>query len=162
MPIGQKQTLTQPWVVARMTELLEVDASHRVLEIGTGSGYQTAILAQLSRWVFSLERIGTLAKAAIARLQEQDVDNVKIGHFDGTVGWAEAAPFDRILVTAGAPEVPRPLVDQLVEGGILVLPEGGRTQQKLMKYRRGAKKLRKIEGEAVGFVPLIGRNSWQS
>ncbi|MEE2777970.1 MAG: protein-L-isoaspartate(D-aspartate) O-methyltransferase [Acidobacteriota bacterium] len=162
LPIGDEQTLTQPWVVARMSELLAVEPTHRVLEIGTGSGYQTAVLARLARWVFSLERIGDLAKAAVGRLQELEIDNVKIGHFDGTVGWGEAAPFDRILVTAGAPKVPKPLLDQLAEGGILVLPEGGRTQQKLVKYRRGAKKIRRIECEEVGFVPLIGRNSWTS
>ncbi|MDX1383245.1 MAG: protein-L-isoaspartate(D-aspartate) O-methyltransferase [Thermoanaerobaculia bacterium] len=162
LPIGDGQTLTQPWVVARMSELLEVEPSHRVLEIGTGSGYQTAVLARLARWVFSLERVGSLARSAIRRFQELGLDNVKVGHFDGTVGWGEAAPFDRILVTAGAPKVPKPLLDQLTEGGILVLPEGGRTRQHLVKYRRGAKKLRRIEGEEVGFVPLIGRNSWQS
>ena len=162
LPIGDEQTLTQPWVVARMTEMLEIGPTHRVLEIGTGSGYQTAVLAELARWVFSLERIGSLASSAIRRLKELEADNVKVAHFDGTVGWGEGAPFDRILVTAAAPEVPRPLLDQLVLGGILVLPEGSRTEQNLVKYRRGAKKVRRIEGEAVGFVPLIGRNSWAS
>jgi protein-L-isoaspartate(D-aspartate) O-methyltransferase len=160
LPIGNQQTLTQPYVVARMTELLDVQSHHRVLEVGTGSGYQTAILAGLARWVFSLERIGELASAAILRLRELGIQNVKIGHFDGTVGWGEAAPFDRILVTAAAPSLPRPLLDQLVEGGVLVLPEGERASQHLVRYRRGAKKVRRTVGEQVGFVPLIGRHGW--
>lgn len=161
LPTESSQTISQPYVVARMTEMLDVDAGHSVLEIGTGTGYQTAILAKLARWVFSLERVGTLARQAIVRLRELGITNVKIQSFDGTMGWSEAAPFDRILVTAGAPEVPKPLFEQLAVGGVMVLPEGGRSNQKLVKYRKlrgGGYRLQ--EGEAVTFVPLLGKFGW--
>lgn len=162
LPIGASQTISRPYIVARMSELLELDSAHRVLEIGTGSGYQTAILASLSRWVFSLERVPSLASAAIDRLRELGFDNVKIQIFDGTVGWGKAAPFDRILVTAGAPRVPQPLLQQLGEEGVLVLPEGERRTQRLIIYRREGERFLRHEGESVGFVPLIGRHSWPS
>ena len=162
LPSEAAQTISQPFVVARMTELLEVSKHHSVLEIGTGTGYQTAILAQLAARVYSLERIGSLARQAISRIRELGLENVKIQTFDGTVGWGEAAPFDRILVTAGAPSVPEPLLDQLNVGGLLVIPEGDLERQKLVKYR----KLRnggnqRQEGELVTFVPLVGRFGWQ-
>ncbi len=162
LPIGEAQTISQPWVVARMSELLELEPHHRVLEIGTGSGYQTAVLASLTRWVFSLERIHDLGTAAIRRLSGMGYDNVKVQVFDGTVGWGERAPFDRILVGAGAPKAPPPLVEQLAEKGILVLPEGERSGQRLAVYRKGLKRVRREECEEVGFVPLIGRHSWES
>lgn len=162
LPSEAAQTISQPFVVARMTELLDVSKSHSVLEIGTGTGYQTAILAHLAGRVFSLERIAGLARQAIARIRELGLQNVKIQTFDGTVGWGEAAPFDRILVTAGAPSVPEPLLEQLAVGGILVVPEGDLERQKLVKYRklRGGDHLRQ-EYEAVQFVPLVGRFGWQ-
>ena len=162
LPIGAAQTLSQPYVVGRMTELLEVGAAHRVLEIGTGSGYQTAILASLARWVYSMERIPALAKAAIHRMRDLELENVKIQAFDGTVGWAKAAPFDRILVAAGAPAVPGPLLEQLALGGLLVIPEGDRKGQRLVRYRRLDQGVEREEGEAVGFVPLIGRHGWSA
>lgn len=161
LPIGREQTISQPWVVARMTELLEVEPEDSVLELGTGSGYQTAILAHLARRVYSLERIQSLAREAIQRIQGLELDNVKIQAFDGTVGWSDAAPFERILVTAGAPRVPRPLFDQLAVGGRLVIPEGDRRTQHLVVYERRANRYLRHEGEAVSFVPLIGRHGWE-
>jgi protein-L-isoaspartate(D-aspartate) O-methyltransferase len=160
LPIGEAQTLSQPYIVARMSELLAIEGSHRVLEVGTGSGYQTAILASLARWVYSMERIPSLARAAIQRMRDLGLDNVKIQAFDGTVGWAKAAPFDRILVAAGAPAVPEPLLEQLALDGLLLIPEGTREQQRLVRYHRRARRIEREEGEAVGFVPLIGRHGW--
>jgi len=161
LPIGRGQTISQPWVVARMTELLNVEATASVLELGTGSGYQTAILAHLARRVYSLERIQSLAREAIRRIHDLGLDNVKIQGFDGTVGWSDVAPFDRVLVTAGAPRVPRPLLDQLASGGRLVIPEGDRQTQRLVVYERREGRFLRQEGEAVTFVPLIGRYGWE-
>lgn len=162
LPTEAAQTISQPFVVARMTELLDLEKEHTVLEVGTGTGYQTAILAQLAGRVFSLERIGSLARQAIARIRDLGLQNVKIQTFDGTVGWREAAPFDRILVTAGAPSVPEPLLEQLTVGGVLVVPEGDLERQRLVRYRklRAGDHLRQ-EGELVQFVPLVGRFGWQ-
>jgi protein-L-isoaspartate(D-aspartate) O-methyltransferase len=163
LPIGAAQTISQPYVVARMSELLEVGPTHSVLEIGTGSGYQTAILGLLARRVYSLERVAELAQAAIPRMRELGLENVKIQVFDGTVGWSEVAPFDRILVTAGAPKVPEPLLDQLAAGGTLLIPEGTLNAQRLVLYRKSARgELRRREGEEVAFVPLLGRHGWKS
>ncbi|MEM9291786.1 MAG: protein-L-isoaspartate(D-aspartate) O-methyltransferase [Acidobacteriota bacterium] len=161
LPIGDTaQTLSQPWTVARTTELLQLEPHHKVLEIGTGSGYHTAVLALLARWVYSLERIVALSRAARARVRQLGVGNVKIQTFDGTVGWADVAPFDRILVTAGAPQAPQPLLDQLAESGRFVLPEGDRRRQRLVVYqRRGGSLHREVLDEAA-FVPLIGRHGW--
>lgn len=161
LPIGGAQTISQPWVVARMTELLEVAADHVVLEIGSGSGYQTAVLAVLAKRVYSLERISDLAHLAIDRMRKLHLDNVKIQTFDGTVGWSEFAPYDRILVTAGAPRVPQPLLDQLKVGGRLVIPEGDRQTQRLMVYERASDHIVVSEGEPVTFVPLVGRHGWK-
>jgi protein-L-isoaspartate(D-aspartate) O-methyltransferase len=162
LPIGAAQTISQPYIVARMTELLEVGPEHSVLEIGTGSGYQTAILAQLARRVYSLERIAELAKEAIPRMRQLGLDNVKIQVFDGTVGWSEWAPYDRILVAAGAPKVPEPLLEQLAPGGTLLIPEGQLHAQRLVIYRKSARgEMRRREGEDVAFVPLVGRHGWK-
>jgi protein-L-isoaspartate(D-aspartate) O-methyltransferase len=161
LPIEGGQTISQPYVVARMTELLEVGPRHSVLEIGTGTGYQTALLGMLAARVYSLERVPELASRAIRRIRDQGLDNVKIQAFDGTVGWSEVAPFDRILVTAGAPAAPPPLLDQLAAGGRMVIPEGDRTLQRLVVYARDDRgKLRRKLGEPVAFVPLIGRHGW--
>jgi len=162
LPIGASQTISQPYVVAQMTAILEVEPENSVLEVGTGSGYQTAILAKLARRVFSLERVPELAKAAIQRMRELGLDNVKIQTFDGTVGWSEFAPFDRIIVTAAAPKVPQPLIDQLAVGGRMVVPEGGRELQQLVTYRKTRRGVKRREGEAVVFVPLIGRHGWDT
>jgi protein-L-isoaspartate(D-aspartate) O-methyltransferase len=160
LPIGSAQTISQPYIVARMTELLDVQPEHKVLEIGTGSGYQTAILARLARWVYSLERIPELAHQAIHRMRQLGIVNVKIQVFDGTVGWSEVAPFDRILVTAGAPEAPKPLLEQLSPKGKLLIPEGDRESQKLVLYERLARGIRRRELDPVAFVPLVGRFGW--
>lgn len=160
LPIGSEQTISQPWAVARMTELLRLEKRHSVLEIGTGSGYQTAILAHLSQWVYSLERIPELAREAIRRLRELKVENVKIQSFDGSVGWSDRAPFDRILVTAGAPQAPPPLLEQLAVGGRMVVPEGDREAQRLVVYRKLRHGVRRQEGDPVSFVPLTGRHGW--
>jgi len=163
LPIGEAQTISQPWVVARMTEVLEVESTHKVLEIGTGSGYQTAILARLARWVYSLERVPELAHQAIRRMRQLGILNVKVQAFDGTVGWSEVAPFERILVAAGAPSVPKPLVEQLAPGGRLVLPEGDRSRQRLVLYEKTPRgNVRRRELEEVAFVPLVGRHAWQT
>lgn len=160
LPIGGAQTISQPYVVARMSELLQVEAQHSVLEIGTGSGYQTAILARLARRVYSLERIAGLAHEAIQRMRELGLDNVKIQTFDGTVGWSDVGPFDRIMVTAGSPKVPAPLLEQLRVGGKLLIPEGDRQTQNLVLYRKLRQGVRRSVGESVAFVPLVGRHGW--
>lgn len=160
LPIGAAQTISQPYVVARMTEVLEVGPGDKVLEIGTGSGYQTAILARLARWVYSLERISDLAHQAIHRMRQLGILNVKIQAFDGTVGWSEVAPFERILVAAGAPSAPRPLLEQLAPRGRMLIPEGDRKRQRLVLYERLARGVRRREIEDVAFVPLVGRHGW--
>lgn len=160
LPIEESQTISQPYVVARMTELLEVGSEHSVLEVGTGSGYQTLILARLARRVYSLERVPELARRAIERLRPFRLDNVKIQTFDGTVGWSDVGPFDRIVVSAAAPAVPPPLLDQLVEGGRLVVPEGERESQRLVLYVKDETGVRREEAGSVAFVPLIGRHGW--
>jgi protein-L-isoaspartate(D-aspartate) O-methyltransferase len=161
LPIGEAQTISQPYIVARMSELLELEPEHKVLEIGTGSGYQTAILARLARWIYSLERIPELAHQAIHRMRQLGILNVKIQAFDGTVGWTEVAPFDRILVTASAPAVPTPLVEQLAPGGKRLIPVGGREQQRLTLVERGPRRVRERQLDEVAFVPLVGRFGWR-
>jgi protein-L-isoaspartate(D-aspartate) O-methyltransferase len=160
LPIGAAQTISQPYVVARMSEMLEIEPTHSVLEIGTGSGYQTAILALLARVVYSLERVPELAHQAIQRIKSMGFLNVKIQAFDGTVGWSEVAPFERIMVTAAAPKAPEPLLQQLKIGGKLLVPEGDEARQRLVLYTRTAKHFRRSEGEWVSFVPLVGRHGW--
>ncbi|MGE0640461.1 MAG: protein-L-isoaspartate(D-aspartate) O-methyltransferase [Thermoanaerobaculia bacterium] len=160
LPIGEAQTISQPYVVARMTELLDLEPTHKVLEIGTGSGYQTAILARLVRWVYSLERLPDLAHQAIHRIRQLEIINVKIQVFDGTVGWSDVAPFDRIMVTAGAPSAPKPLLDQLAPKGKLLIPEGEKSGQQLVLYERLSRGIRRREVEPVAFVPLVGRFGW--
>jgi protein-L-isoaspartate(D-aspartate) O-methyltransferase len=161
LPIGSAQTISQPYIVARMTEILEVGPNCSVLEIGTGSGYQTAILGLLAKRVYSLERVAELAQQAIPRMRQLGLDNVKIQVFDGTVGWSEWAPYDRILVAAGAPKVPEPLLGQLAPGGSLLLPEGTRQAQRLVLYRKTADgEIQRREGEEVAFVPLLGRHGF--
>jgi len=163
LPIAAGQTISQPYIVARMTELLEVGPEHSVLEVGTGSGYQTAVLAVLARRVYSLEIVPELAQTAIPRMRQLGLDNVKIQVFDGTVGWSEWAPYDRILVTAGAPKVPEPLLGQLAPGGALLVPEGRLNAQRLVLYRKSARgEIRRREGEEVAFVPLLGRHGWKA
>jgi protein-L-isoaspartate(D-aspartate) O-methyltransferase len=165
LPIGEKQTISQPYIVALMTEALSLTGKERVLEIGTGSGYQTAILAQLADRVFSIERIAALAGRARKMLDYLNAFNVAIRVGDGTYGWKEEATFDAILVTAGAPKVPSLLVAQLSLGGRLVIPVGSRSTQTLLKVTRLSEDIHDIKKEDLGgcrFVDLIGEHGWEN
>ena len=159
LPIGFGQTISQPYVVGVMTQRLGVAPEHKVLEIGTGSGYQTAVLARLARSVYSLERIDELARQAAAELAALGLHNVSVKAFDGTYGYPAAAPYDRILVTAGTETVPEPLLAQLAVGGRLVVPVGPSGKQRLRVIRRRKTDYAQEEGEGVTFVPLLGRFS---
>ncbi|KOO07998.1 protein-L-isoaspartate(D-aspartate) O-methyltransferase [Vibrio hepatarius] len=154
LPIGQGQTISQPYIVAKMTEVLELNHSSKVLEVGTGSGYQTAVLAQLVEHVFSVERIKSLQWEAKRRLKQLDIYNVSTKHSDGWLGWAAKAPFDAIIVTAAAEQVPPALLDQLSEGGIMVIPVGT-DEQKLLKITRQGDTFLSEVIELVRFVPLV-------
>jgi protein-L-isoaspartate(D-aspartate) O-methyltransferase len=161
LPIGAGQTITQPANVARAVELARLAAGDRVLEIGTGSGYQTAILSRLARWVFSLERIAELADGAKRILSTLGVSNVSIHVFDGTYGWREHAPYDAILVAAAAPDVPSPLVEQLRPAGRLVVPVGPATGQRLIVVTRLPNgRTRTEDAGPAAYVPLVGRFGW--
>jgi protein-L-isoaspartate(D-aspartate) O-methyltransferase len=156
LPISHGQTISQPLVVALMTQALEVGERHKVLEIGTGSGYQTAVLAKLCRRVFTIERHRALLKEAEKRFAELKIHNVTARFGDGTKGWPEQSPFDRIIVTAAAPEVPPALLESLAEGGILVTPVGDeRREQELLRVRRQDGTLATENLGAVRFVPLV-------
>ena len=161
LPIGERQTISQPFVVASMLALLNPGPEDRVLEIGTGSGYQTALLAQLAGQVYSMERLAPLARVAHARLRALRLDNVHVKTFDGTYGWRDRAPFQAIVVTAAAPSVPRTLTEQLDEGGRMVLPVGGAEGQVLVRLIRTAAGLTREEHGPCHFVPLIGRFGWR-
>ncbi|WP_093884732.1 protein-L-isoaspartate(D-aspartate) O-methyltransferase [Syntrophus gentianae] len=163
LPIGELQTISQPYMVALMTDAMELKGRERVLEIGTGSGYQTALLAELADQVFSIERIASLANNARRILDHLGYYNVAIRVGDGTYGWKEEAPFDAILVTAGAPGIPQPLIEQLAIGGRLVLPVGGRSIQDLIKITRQSEDIQDVKKESLGgcrFVDLIGEYGW--
>ncbi|MDP2498007.1 MAG: protein-L-isoaspartate(D-aspartate) O-methyltransferase [Candidatus Palauibacterales bacterium] len=156
LPIGHDQTISQPYIVARMTELLEPDEGLTALEVGTGSGYQAAVLAACGIEVFSVERIAPLSeRAREALLQAGYADRVHLRVGDGSLGWPEEAPFDRIVVTAGAAELPDPLREQLADGGVAVAPVGGRSTQWIRRYRRQGDRWEEEEFEAARFVPLI-------
>ncbi|NOJ23208.1 protein-L-isoaspartate(D-aspartate) O-methyltransferase [Vibrio coralliilyticus] len=154
LPIGQGQTISQPYIVAKMTEMLELRSTSKVLEVGTGSGYQTAVLAQLVNHVYSIERIKSLQWEAKRRLKQLDIYNVSTKHGDGWQGWAVKGPFDAIIVTAAAASVPPVLLEQLSDGGILVIPVGEDVQQLLKITRQGDEFLSQTI-EDVRFVPLI-------
>ncbi|BDR12457.1 protein-L-isoaspartate(D-aspartate) O-methyltransferase [Vibrio sp. STUT-A11] len=154
LPIGQGQTISQPYIVARMTELLELEPSSNVLEIGTGSGYQTAVLAQLVERVYSVERIKSLQWEAKRRLKQLDIYNISTKHGDGWLGWEAKGPFDAILVTAAAEVIPQALLAQLKDGGRMVIPVGETEQQLLKIERQGAEYLSTVV-EMVRFVPLV-------
>lgn len=163
LPIGEKQTISQPYMVALMSELLELKAQDHVLEIGTGSGYQTAVLASLCRRVWTIERIRSLAMQARKVLDALHLLNVNIKVGDGTLGWPEEAPFDAILVTAGAPAVPEALAQQLAPGGRLVIPVGNEANQTILRIRKEADgSLTSETGVGCRFVPLIGQQGWQT
>jgi protein-L-isoaspartate(D-aspartate) O-methyltransferase len=161
LPIGEGQTISQPFMVALMTELLELKGTERVLEIGTGSGYQAALLAELCEKVFTIERVKTLADRARQSLDRLGYRNVAMKVYDGTYGWKEMAPFDAIIVTAAAPEVPQALIDQLNEGGRLVIPVGERFTQILVKVIKTATGTRRETSVPCVFVPLIGNHGWK-
>ncbi len=161
LPLGEAQTISQPYMVGLMTELLELKGSERVLEIGTGSGYQAAVLAELSEKVYTVERIKLLADLARASLDRLGYRSVAIKVYDGTYGWKEMAPFDAILVTAGSPDIPAPLIDQLKEGGRMVIPVGGRYGQTLMKIVKTSQGTVTERSIPCVFVPLIGNHGWK-
>ena len=161
LPIGEGQTISQPYMVALMTELLQVAPGMKVLEIGTGSGYQAAVLARLGADVYTVERIPKLCEAARDRLRGMGLFNVHVKLDDGTLGWPSIAPFDRIMVTAGGPEVPQPLVDQLGEGGRLVIPVGAtRRTQCLVLVEKNGGVAQRTEVCGVQFVDLVGAHGW--
>lgn len=159
--IGCGQTISQPYIVALMTDLLDVEPDHRVLDVGTGSGYQAAILSEIASEVHTVERHADLAKTAEEKLGALGYQNIIVHTGDGTQGLKEQAPFDRILVAAAAPSVPDPLLDQLAEGGKLVIPVGSRFSQVLEVWTRKGKKYQKRSNIPVVFVPLIGKDGWR-
>jgi protein-L-isoaspartate(D-aspartate) O-methyltransferase len=160
LPIGSGQTISQPSIHARYLELLELTGRERVLEVGTGSGYQTVLLAHLVEQVFSIERLPAIYELAREAIRRSGVNNVSMLLGDGTLGWREYAPYDAILVSAGAPSVPEPLLAQLAEGGRLLVPIGSRDVQRLMMYRRRQGQIESRELAPVRFVPLLGHHGW--
>jgi protein-L-isoaspartate(D-aspartate) O-methyltransferase len=162
LPIGSGQTISQPYIVALMSEMLELKGDEIVLEIGTGSGYQAAVLGSLARQVYSIERHQALAERARAILAHLGIDNVQVYTGDGSNGLPKHAPYDGIIVTAAAPRVPKPLLAQLADGGRLVLPVGGWEGQTLEVWRRQGSRYDYDTVLAVAFVPLIGEHGWQS
>jgi len=160
LPIGHEQTISQPYMVAYMTEALKLKKTDRVLEIGTGSGYQSAVLSMLAEKVYSIERISALRERAGKTLDSLSCSNVILRVDDGTRGWADEAPFDAILVAAGSPDVPKALVGQLAVGGRLVIPVGDETIQELCKFTRTETEIKKETLGACRFVKLIGKDGW--
>lgn len=160
LPIPGGQTISQPYMVARMTELLEVTKRDRVLEVGAGSGYQTAVLSQMAGLIFSIERIDELARLAKARIRQFGIDNVIMRCNDGSVGWPEHAPYRGILAAAAAPEIPTALVEQLEVGGYLVLPIGTEQNQRLIRVRKDQQGTHIEDHGNVIFVKMIGRQGW--
>lgn len=160
LPIGEGQAISQPYMVAVMTETLAPGETERVLEVGTGSGYQTAVLSRLAREVISIERHASLATEAIARFEALGLTNIRVVVGDGTEGWPLGAPYRRILVTAGAPAVPETLKAQLADGGRLVIPVGGGGHQRVTIVDRHGDEYVQTEGEGCVFVPLVGRHGW--
>jgi protein-L-isoaspartate(D-aspartate) O-methyltransferase len=160
VPIGFGQTASQPSLQGLYMQVLDLQPTHRVLEVGTGCGFQTAVLAQLVDRVYSVERIRELAVRAREKLDELRISNVAILVGDGTIGWSRYAPYDAILVAAGGPEVPRPLMEQLAEGGRMLIPVGSRTMQRLMLVERHGDGFEQREVTECTFVPLLGRFGW--
>ena len=159
--IGKHQTISQPYMVALMTELLDVHAGDTVLEIGTGSGYQAAVLAEIAGQVYTIERHGELAEKAKATLEWLGIQNVTVRHGDGSGGWPAHAPYDGIMVTAAAPSTPQPLLDQLQEGGRLVIPVGGEDMQHLQVWQKKHGGYAHNTIVPVKFVPLRGAHGWE-
>jgi len=161
LAIGEGQTISQPYIVALMSECLDLRGQEKVLEIGTGSGYQTAILAQLCQMVYSIERIESLATRAKNQLEELGYSNIKIMIDDGTLGWPKAAPFERIIVTAASPRIPQPLIEQLKDPGKLILPLGDTFSQVLTVVEKKDEKLHSTEICGCVFVSLVGKHGWK-
>lgn len=160
LPVGEGQTISQPYMVALMTQCLELAGGEKVLEIGTGSGYQAAILAEIAKEIYSMERFEFLAQNARSLLDSLDYKNIKIKVGDGTEGWSEFAPYDGIIVTAGSPSIPEPLVEQLAEGGRLVIPVGGAFGQELILVRKTNEEISEEYICGCTFVPLVGKYGW--
>lgn len=162
LPIAANQTISQPFIVARMSELLELTPQSKILEIGAGSGYQTAILSRLARMVYAIERVPQLAAEAQTRLQQLGIQNFSLRVGDGTLGWEIYSPFDGILIAAGSPDIPQPLLQQLKIGGRLVLPVGSNQKsQRLMRITRTDKNFQTEDFGSCSFVPLIGEYGWK-
>ncbi len=161
LPIGSKQTISQPYIVARMIELLELTGGEKVLEIGTGTGYQAVVLSKVCGKVFSIERINELALRAVELIRTLDIHNVTVKVFDGTYGWSDQAPFDRIIVAAAGPEVPEPLLQQLKRAGKLVIPIGTEGSQRLARVTRVGTRWQIEDCGEAEFVPLVGRFGWK-
>lgn len=161
LPIGNGQTISQPYVHARYLELLRLTGNERVLEVGTGSGYQTVLLSHLVAQVFSIERIPALLQQAREAIHRAEVRNVSLLMGDGTVGWREYSPYDAILVAAGAPAVPQPLIDQLADGGRMLVPVGDRDEQSLVLVQRNGSQVESRHVAPVRFVPLVGSHGWR-
>ncbi len=161
LPIGSKQTISQPYIVARMIELLELTGKEKVLEIGTGTGYQAVVLSKLCAKVFSIERINELALRAAELLRELKVNNASVKVFDGTYGWSDQAPFDRIIVAAAAPEIPEPLIQQLTRTGKMIIPVGPEGSQRLARVIRVGTGVQIEDCGTADFVPLVGRFGWK-
>jgi protein-L-isoaspartate(D-aspartate) O-methyltransferase len=161
LPVGGGQTISQPYIVALMTSQLELNGNEKVLEIGTGSGYQAAILARLAKEVHSVELVPELAAKSRQTLKGLGIENVFVHSGDGSLGWKEAAPYDRIIVTAAAPSVPRELTDQLKIGGKLIIPVGERWNQVLEQWEKTGSGLEKRDILSVVFVPLLGKKGWK-
>ena len=161
LPIGHEQTISQPYMVALMTQVLQTKEDHKVLELGTGSGYQAAVLARLVKKVFTIERHGALARRAREVFDKLSIDNIATRIGDGTIGWNAYAPFDAIVVTAGSPDIPQPLLDQLSEdGGRLAIPVGGQGFQQLKVITREEDSFSSREEVGCSFVPLVGKHGW--
>ena len=157
LPIGHQQTISQPYIVAKMIDLLDLNGNEKVLEIGTGTGYEAIVLSKLCAKVFTIERIPELAKRASELIRELKITNVSVKVFDGTYGWSDQAPFERIIVAAAAPEVPEPLVQQLARTGKMVIPLGPAHLQRLARVTRVGTGINIEDCGGVAFVPLIGR-----
>jgi protein-L-isoaspartate(D-aspartate) O-methyltransferase len=162
LPIGEGQTISQPYIVALMTEALELKGAEKVLEIGTGSGYQAAVLAEIAKEVYTMERVASLSEKAEQILGRLGYANIYFKVFNGTLGWPEHSPYDAIMVTAGAPEIPETLIEQLGEGGRLVIPVGDRLGQDLFKIRKKGGRTTTEDLGPVRFVNLVGEYGWEA
>jgi len=161
LPIGNGQTISQPYIHARYLELLKLTGNERVLEIGTGSGFQTVLISHLAAQVFSIERIAALSQSARENIQRVGATNVSLLVGDGTIGWRAYSPYDAILVSAAGPTIPEPLVAQLADGGRMVVPVGGQSEQVLWYVTRSGDQIERKELGPVRFVPLVGRHGWE-